>query len=115
MGTSRQAIATTPTSGGINGVPPVTGSTDQVVSLLAVFDEVMTQGSDCAVGGDWELGPDWGMASKHGTDRRDRCPSAPVGVAPVDAGHRFRPVGGAHLLQLNEQQWRDRRWRRLRG
>ncbi len=44
MGTSRQAIATTPTSGGINGVPPVTGSTDQVVTLLAVLDQVMTQG-----------------------------------------------------------------------
>ena len=44
MGTARQAIATTPTSGGINGVPPVTGSPDQVVSLLAVFNEVMTKG-----------------------------------------------------------------------
>lgn len=61
MGTSRQAIATTPTSGGINGVPPVTGSTDQVVSLLAVFDEVMTKGqiAQSEEIGNWDLIGAW--------------------------------------------------------
>ena len=61
MGTARQAIATTPTSGGINGVPPMTGSTDQVVSLLAVFDEVMTKGQIAQPEevGNWDLIGAW--------------------------------------------------------
>ena len=61
MGAAWQALATTLTSGGINGVPPVTGSTDQVVSLFAVFDEVMTKGqiAQSEEIGNWDLIGAW--------------------------------------------------------